>query len=380
MVELGEHGVNLLLQFMELAGDSGVALSLDDLAPLMDKLAIRRGGQGHFTLVWANHHRMRGIGPTAPTLDDLKRQYPQWSAKFDRLAALEGYLGDIAQASRLRVTGILQARGYQIIRDLKAGQRSFTCLATPPTAPGQELYSMVPMVLKAGFGAYQLRLLKREYLLGRTLNSNYCLRPASIEARDDVAWITLDYCPMGSLEKANGLSHEEIWQFWVQSAKALAHLHQRMVCHNDIKASNLLLDSHKGKTRVLLSDLEYATREGKPVNRQRAVWDHPEWETGQAARKRDDVYRLGMTIAWLLAPGIALPEKLSTTSRLEVVSHLPAPFQDPLIQCLRDESLERIETGAELHRVLNGSKDHFPHADQQCPGANSNHKSRQAPG
>jgi hypothetical protein len=130
-----------------------------------------------------------------------------------------------------------------------------------------------------------------------------------------------------------------------------------MICHNDIKASNLLLDRHDGQTRVRLADLEHATREGKPVNRLRAVWDHPEWEPGQVARRRDDIYRLGMTIAWLLDPEITLPERLNSKARLEIASKLPAPFRDPLIQSLRDESLERIDNGAELHRVLNGSND-----------------------
>jgi serine/threonine protein kinase len=358
MVDFNEPGLNLLLRFIELAGESGVVLSPVDLEPLMTKLGLERGSQGHFTLVWAHFQANRRNGKAGNgELEALKLQYPHWSAKFDSMLTLENYLGGLAKGCLEKVQKKLLAKGYRIVRELKVGQRSLCCLVHPPLSGADLTSPLVPQVIKAGFGAYQLRLLKREYLLGRTLNPDYFLRPMSIEASDDVAWLTFEYLPMGSLEKAGKLSHPDIWQFWARAAKALAFLHQRMICHNDIKASNLILDRDNGQARIRVSDLEHSTREGKPVNRLRAIWDHPDWEPGQPARRRDDVYRLGMTIAWLLDPEIALPERNSTKARLDTVSRLPAPFRDPLIQSLRDESLEQIDNGAELHRVLHGSKD-----------------------
>lgn len=358
MADFNEAALNLLLRFMEMAGDSGLPLSAADLEPMLDKLGVARGGQDHFTLVWADYQLHRARGQSA-SLEQLKHRYPHWAAKFDNMQALEKHLGDFAQVARRKMEQKLQARGYHIVNTLKVGQRSITCLATPPLSSADSSLPLAPVVLKAGFGAYQFRSMKREYLLARTLHADSFLRPIGLEASEDVAWLLSEYCPLGSLDQASPVSHADLWRFWTQSAKSLALLHNRMICHNDIKASNMLLDRHTGQTRVRLADLEHATREGKPVNRQRAVWDHPEWEPGQGARRRDDVYRLGMTIAWLLDPEITRPERLTTKARLETVSELPAPFRDPLIQSLRDENLERIDNGAELHRVLNGSKDHI---------------------
>ena len=366
MDDSNEVGLNLLLNFMVQAWESGVSLSAADLDPMLDKLGVSRGGPGHFTLVWADYQMRRSRGQSA-SLDDLKRQNPQWSTKFDNMQQLESHLGNFAQMARCKVDEKLRALGYHIVSYLKTDSRSLTCLANPPPSPSGQMLPQAPVVLKARFGVYQLRMLKREFMLGRTLHPDAFVRPMGLEAREDVAWLLSEYCPMGSLEKVDSLSRVDIWRFWTQAAKSLALLHSRMICHNDIKASNLLLDRHQGQTRVRLADLEHATREGRPVNRQRTVWDHPEWEAGQAARRRDDVYRLGMTIAWLLEPGISLPEKITSKARLDIAARLPAPFREPLILSLRDEILDRIDSGTELHRVLKGSSDqlHLPDGPRQ---------------
>jgi serine/threonine protein kinase len=349
-----DEGMELVLRYLELAGETGAPLRLDDFDHLLDKLHIRRGGPEHFVLVWSDFQIRRDRGELC-TLEDLIAAYPMWADKIRGMNQLSGYLRGMNSMGRLKMEQTLFKKGWAIDHVLKEGKRYLTCLAKQDTDP--EADSSRPVVLKAGFGASSIRQLKREYLLGRTLNPDFFVRPLTIEALDNVAWITMELAPGGSLDVAPMKDHQEIHHLWLQLSRGLAYLHDRMICHNDIKASNILLDSHNGQVRGRLADLQLATREGKAVNRHRSIWDHPTWDGGDISRRRDDVYRLAMTVAWLLDPVIAKPDNNSTRARLDCVARMPEAFRQPLSLCLKDDPLERIDNGLELHRLLKGSSE-----------------------
>ncbi len=363
-----EEGMELVLRYLELAGETGAEVNLDDLDPLLDKLCIGRGGPEHFVLVWSDFQIRRDRGELT-SLEELISAYPMWADKIRGMNQLSGYLRGMNSVGRLKMEQTLFRKGWAIDHVLKEGKRFLTCLARQDSDPDGALSR--PVVLKAGFGSSSIRQLKREYLLGRTLNPDFFVRSLTIEALDNVAWVTMELAPGGSLDVAPMKDHQEIHRVWVQLSKGLAYLHDRMICHNDIKASNILLDSHHGLVRGRFADLQLATREGKTVYRHRSIWDHPTWDGGNISRRRDDVYRLAMTVAWLVDPGIATPDNNSTRARLECVAQMPEAFRQPLSMCLKDDPLERIDNGLELHRLLKGSSEFCLTENEGFPRAES---------
>lgn len=343
--------MELVLRYLELAGETGLPVALKDFENVMFKLGIVRGSPEHFVLAWSDLQMRQERGEPAGA-DDLLAENPAWADQVRGMTRLDGLLRGVSASTRSRIEEAVSARGWSIGRVLKDGRRFLTALATREGPGG----TGGPVVLKAGFGASSLRFLKREFLLGRTLSQSHFLRPLAIEASEDVAWTTMELATGGSLDRAAaGLPASHLPALWLQAARALADLHERMVCHNDIKASNLFLDGDPAAPRVRLGDLQLATREGKPVHRHRQVWDHPDWEPGSPARRRDDVYRLAMTFAWILDPEIAEPACASHQARLERVHRMPEPLRKPLSHCLAAEPIDRIDTGMELVRLLRGA-------------------------
>lgn len=349
--------VDLVNRYLDFAEHAGIPVALGDFDSLLNKLGIKKGSEEHFSLVWSDLAR-KGRNNDPAALDELKKAHPGWAEKIERMAHLESVLNVAFQSTRIRLSELVGQLGLQIEEKLKTSRAIDTYVVS--RLPGSPRFSTFTeserFVIKAGFGPVALKLLKREFLAGRSLDPSLFIRPVTLEAKEDITWVSLDYASGGSLERSPRLELGEIWHAWKQMAKALASMHEKLLCHNDIKASNIMISTSGISRTYRIGDLQLVTREGKPIPRYPDIWDHPDWEPGQLARRRDDIYRLGMTIAWMIDSRIASPEFGPNEKRLSLVGAMPAPFAEPLRLCLNDDPLDRIDNGTELHRVLKGSK------------------------
>lgn len=73
------------------------------------------------------------------------------------------------------------------------------------------------------------------------LHHSNLLKPSHLDIWGNMPYMTMDYCPNGSLSKKVGkLSEEEIWKVIKDVAAGLAYLHENDIIHQDIKPDNIL--------------------------------------------------------------------------------------------------------------------------------------------
>ena len=78
-----------------------------------------------------------------------------------------------------------------------------------------------------------------------------------IEENDTELCIIMEYCGCGDLgakverykKKREYIDEDVIWRYLIQSLKALSHLHEKGICHRDLKTSNCFL-SEDGSVKV----------------------------------------------------------------------------------------------------------------------------------
>lgn len=82
--------------------------------------------------------------------------------------------------------------------------------------------------------------------LARVYNLNHTnlLKPQHVDSWQGMPYLTMSYCPQGSLVKRIGkMSEQEIRKVIHDVAAGLAYLHERDIIHQDIKPDNILIDS-----------------------------------------------------------------------------------------------------------------------------------------
>lgn len=106
-----------------------------------------------------------------------------------------------------------------------------------------------------GLDEYGLKQFRREYSVVLNLNHQNLLTARHFDIHDGHPYLIMPFCEGGSvygriIEKGN-YTEEELAEFLVQIAPALANLHENEIVHQDIKPDNILLD---GKGNYLLMD------------------------------------------------------------------------------------------------------------------------------
>jgi serine/threonine-protein kinase len=188
-------------------------------------------------------------------------------------------------------------------------------------------------VFKADLTATQRERLRREVLLGRTLQHPGLVRVFELIETGDRLAVAMEWIPEGSLAQrleAGPLAIDEVVRVAGQVLEVLAYLHEKGVVHRDVKPSNLLVDS---EGRVRLADLGLA----RPLDDDRGLtrtmaavgtpaYMSPEQIRGEAPAPAADLYGLGVTLYQLVTG--ALP--FSGTSEFDVANkHLTVRVGDP---------------------------------------------------
>lgn len=248
----------------------------------------------------------------------------------------------------LLADGFLRAQGWTLQKMLRTGRNTATCLVRQPG----EAHAVV---VRVGQGAGWARRVLNGILLDRRLPSRQVVHYREFASHNNQTWLVTPYQAAGSLLRRGREAYRpdprQVWDWWLQAARALARLHRLDFCHNAVKPSNLLLNLQAGeRLQVRLADWHHATRVGHPVRRPRDAWDPPGWQCGQRAHRADDVYRLSRLMGWLLDQrlGQALPFEMLQ----QVVMGLPEPFQLPLRFCLTSPRQWRVEHAGELVEML----------------------------
>lgn len=344
--------VDLIQKFLEFSDKIGVILRLKDFEPLFEKLGISLGSTEHFVLAWSDYQLRKNRGET-PLDGEIFNGYPDWAEKFREVQNLGSLLDKTSGISRSKIENALKSKNWHIEKIIKSSKFFLSCSASQRGGAEDRHENSQKFFVKAGIGQRAMRLLNKEFRFSLRLQGKGFVRPKTLEVHRSVAWITAELAEGESLEKAPKLTSKEIWIIWTQAAKALAALHKRKLCHNDVKASNLILDYQKGFPRVRFCDFQLSGKDGAKVPREKDLWDPPRWHGGSRGGCFLDTYRLAMTVAWLLDPSIACPTKKSIQARLDAIKYFPDPFRKPLKLCLTENPLGRVNNAMELYRILN---------------------------
>jgi serine/threonine-protein kinase len=197
-----------------------------------------------------------------------------------------------------------------------------------------ELDTLVAIkVFKPDLTETQRKRLRREVLLGRTLQHPGLVRVFELIETGERLAVAMEWIPEGSLAQrleAGPLPVEDGVRVAERVLETLAYLHGQGVVHRDVKPSNLLLDS---AGRVRLADLGLARPldDGRGLTRTLAAvgtpaYMSPEQIRGGPPTPAADLYGLGVTLYQLVTG--ALP--FSGTSEFDVANkHLTEAAGDP---------------------------------------------------
>jgi serine/threonine-protein kinase len=197
-----------------------------------------------------------------------------------------------------------------------------------------ELDTLVAIkVFKPDLTETQRERMRREVLLGRTLQHPGLVRVFELIDGGDRLAVAMEWVPEGSLAQrleAGPLPVDEVVRVAEQVLEVLAYLHEHGVVHRDVKPSNLLVDSDG---RMRLADLGLA----RPLDDERGLtktlaavgtpaYMSPEQIRGAPPTPAADLYGLGVTLYQLVTG--ALP--FSGTSEFDVANkHLTMAVGDP---------------------------------------------------
>ena len=218
---------------------------------------------------------------------------------------------------------------WQVRREIGSGGQAEVWLARDA-----ELDTLVAIkVFRAELTATQRERLRREVLLGRTLQHPGLVRVFELIDGGERLAVAMEWIPEGSLAQrleAGPLPVDEVVRVAGQVLDVLAYLHEKGVVHRDLKPSNLLIDS---EGRIRLADLGLA----RPLDDDRGLtrtmaavgtpaYMSPEQIRGEEPTPAADLYGLGVTLYQLVTG--ALP--FSGTSEFDVANkHLTIPVRDP---------------------------------------------------
>ncbi len=96
--------------------------------------------------------------------------------------------------------------------------------------------------------------------LARVYNLNHTnlLKPQHVDSYQGMPYLTMSYCPQGSLVRRIGkMSEQEVRKVIHDVAAGLAYLHERDIIHQDIKPDNILIDN---AGNYVITDFGISTR------------------------------------------------------------------------------------------------------------------------
>jgi len=232
---------------------------------------------------------------------------------------------------RILNEGMRLAGRYTLIRRLGAGGMAEVWLA-------DDRQSGTRVALKfaagnAGDGDRQKTLLNREWRIGSRLMHANIVRVFEFHDDPDGAYYGLQHIGETDLGVLAGTDPAEALRPVAMIADALRYAHGKGIVHRDIKASNILLDSH-GLPYLMDFGVACAPGVDEITGGGSAAASSPQQQAGTPADSSDDIYALGVLMQELLTgvpPGVATPDNLS----------LPVEIKELLADMLADNAGQR---------------------------------------
>jgi len=182
------------------------------------------------------------------------------------------------------------------------------------------------------------RFYREMRLIGRLDHPNV-VRAFDADQIGELLYIVMEYVPGQSLdhvlEDRGPLPVADVLNYMAQTARGLAHAHERGIVHRDVKPPNLLV-SEDGQIKVLdlgLSALmeadsttSFATAAGLVVGT--VNYMSPEQATAFEVDGRSDLFSLGCTMYQLLSGQLPFPGETVAECLTRRVAGRPAPITD----------------------------------------------------
>ncbi|MCE9564168.1 MAG: serine/threonine protein kinase [Planctomycetes bacterium] len=213
-----------------------------------------------------------------------------------------------------------------------------------------------------------LEQIRQEFRVGQLLDHPNLIKMYALEIernwwfRPRRAKLLSEHVAGRSADKLPLLTPTRLLRMFQRVADAVGHMHDRGICHADMKPDNLILGP---KDVVKVIDYGLARIDGEPGTRVQGTPEYmaPETKLRKVVNRRTDIFNFGATMYRLVtlrhlpvsAPGIAMSQK--AFGRLVVpVSKLNPAISDRLCEiihwCISYEPEERPRTIGEVRSAL----------------------------
>ncbi|MEO1616872.1 MAG: serine/threonine-protein kinase, partial [Planctomycetota bacterium] len=277
-----------------------------------------------------------------------------------------------------------QVGDYTIVHRLGEGGFGFVFLAEHPRLAIQVALKIArPSRFK---GRKEAKRFVEEAQMAASLNHPGIVTVHDVNFIDGVFYIVQEYLPGGTLadrlEHQQGLEPEQIGNYLIPAAEALAAAHREGIYHRDIKPANVLFDKND---HPIIVDFGLAMRH-KSRHRSEGVrvgtpqYMSPEQVRGEANRTdgRTDVWALGVILYQMLTGKRPFGGKNRDDIYERVVLHDPLPprqlrpsvplsLQRICLKCLEKLANDRYESASDLARDLKESIALLDQPDQRRP-------------
>lgn len=166
------------------------------------------------------------------------------------------------------------------------------------------------------------------------------------------------------------LGIEFFLRVFVQCAEALHYVHEKGVIHRDIKLGNILLDEHKN-AKIADFGLARIVAEGGAGEGKKRAFGTPGYMAPEITHSPDladprcDIFSLGAVMYRVLTG--RLPEVLPPPPPGRFRDNIPEPLARTVLECLKVEPEDRIQTARELKDRLLDCQRELVTVRKKCP-------------
>jgi serine/threonine-protein kinase len=192
--------------------------------------------------------------------------------------------------------------GYNVIQRLGAGNTALVWLAHDEAARREVALKIPRPELQTD--PVLRRMFENEVQITLRLDHPNVVRAFAGRPTGHDAYLALEYCPGGTLDQLllerGRLPLDKATRLVLDVAAGLAHTHDKMVLHRDVKPANVFLDADG---RAKLGDFGTGTFKGDEAEERvgTAFYMAPEVFEGRQTNLRSDVYSLGVLAYEVLA-------------------------------------------------------------------------------
>lgn len=225
------------------------------------------------------------------------------------------------------IPGTVLLDRYRIVRPFARGAASIVYLAFDEFATPYAVKLFPPDLAARA---------DREYLISRGLqhpNLNPVLERVTVEGRPGVLTAFAPGEPLSTWVSHRGGGH--FVAVWVQTLRALAHLHARGVVHRDLKPENVVVapSTAPGRVECRLLDFDLAGPTGEVfregVTPGTAGYLSPEAALGRPLTPAADLYGAGVLLYWGVTGELPFHGEAAEVLRAHVNGPVP---QEPLLR------------------------------------------------